>query len=132
MPSLGQLADDPARAAALSPEAATALLARCAVVQSALVTRLVSAPIRQNGYVAAAAEGDPLDEVRHLNTRQVAKLFHLEEAYVQQLCRTHKIPARKVGKYWRIPVAALREWADQQNRLDMKGVVTIPSQSDAR
>jgi excisionase family DNA binding protein len=42
--TLDELADNPNRAAALPAEVATALLARCVIVQSALVGRILAAP----------------------------------------------------------------------------------------
>ena len=51
---------DPARALDLSPEIATALLARCAVVQAALVGRLVADLISDHRATAYAPDDDRL------------------------------------------------------------------------
>jgi excisionase family DNA binding protein len=65
---------------------------------------------------AAPLAMDPVEELRHLTPQQVAQSLSLKAAYVHELCRTGRIPARKSGKYWMIPVAGLRQWLAYQNR----------------
>lgn len=72
---------------------------------------------------------EPLDDLRHLTPVQVAELLNLKEAYVHELCRSRQLPATKQGKYWIIPVAALREWLGRSRRgidLGPSGSLPLP------
>jgi excisionase family DNA binding protein len=76
------------------------------------------------------ADADPLNELRHLTPLQVAELLNLKEAYIHELCRSSQMPAVKRGKYWMIPVAALREWLARPPRgIDPRrsGPLPLPS-----
>jgi hypothetical protein len=64
----------------------------------------------------------PLEDLQHLTPARVGELLNLTEPYVHELCRTGQLAARKQGKYWIIPVRALREWATEP-----KGVDTPPA-----
>jgi hypothetical protein len=64
----------------------------------------------------------PLEDLQHLTPARVGELLNLTEPYVHELCRTGQLAARKQGKYWIIPVRALREWAAEP-----KGVDTSPA-----
>ena len=74
--TLDELADNPDRAGALPAELATALLARCAVVQSALVGRLLAAP----GGAASAADGSGED--RLLDVEEAAQRLGTSTDYL--------------------------------------------------
>lgn len=55
-----------------------------------------------------------LDAVAVLTPARLAELWSMPTAKIRELCRTGRIPARKLGnKEWVVPVAALREWARQ-------------------
>jgi len=41
---------------------------------------------------------------------QVAEFLKLPLKRVQEMMRRKEIPARKVGRYWRVPVAWFEEW----------------------
>ena len=41
---------------------------------------------------------------------QVAEFLKLSVKQVQEMMRRGEIPARKVGRYWRVPVAWFEEW----------------------
>jgi excisionase family DNA binding protein len=60
-PTLDELGEDPGRAGALPAEIATALLARCAVAQSALVGRLLAIPASTSSVADSAGEDRLLD-----------------------------------------------------------------------
>jgi excisionase family DNA binding protein len=60
-PTLDELGEDPGRAGALSAEVATALLARCAVAQSALVGRLLAIPVNASSVTDGGGEDRLLD-----------------------------------------------------------------------
>jgi excisionase family DNA binding protein len=77
---------------------------------------------------AAPLAMDPVEELRHLTPQEVAKSLSLRAAYVHELCRTGRIPARKSGKYWMIPVAGLRRWLTYQKRdIDGGGQLSLQS-----
>jgi excisionase family DNA binding protein len=70
---------------------------------------------------------EPLDDLRHVTPIQVAELLGVKEAYVHELCRSHRIPAFKEGKYWMIPVSELREWlARSRQGVDPRRAVSLP------
>jgi excisionase family DNA binding protein len=74
---------------------------------------------------------EPLDDLRHLTPVQVAELLNLKEAYVHELCRSRQLPATKQGKYWIIPVAALREWLGRSRRgIDLGRSGSLPLAAD--
>ena len=54
--TLDDLAADPTQATTLSTRAAVALLARCTVVQSALIGRILESPVPEAGSPEAAGE----------------------------------------------------------------------------
>lgn len=66
--------------------------------------------VREAAPAPAGPSPAPLEELRHVTPADVAELLNLKEPYIHELCRTGKLPATKKGKYWIIPVAALREW----------------------
>jgi excisionase family DNA binding protein len=83
-PTLDELGEDPRRAGALTAEVATALLARCAVAQSALVGRLLAMPS------SAAGTGDTAGEDRLLDVEQAAQRLGTSQDYLYRHSR--KLP----------------------------------------
>jgi len=116
LPGLDQLAAEPALATTLPPTAATALLGRCHIVQSALIGRLLSAQTSAEGEPGPAAAGD--DQL--LTVPQVANLLGVPKGYSYDLARRGEIPTVRFGKYVRVPTSALRQWIAQHEgtRLD--------------
>ena len=47
---------------------------------------------------------------------QASEPLNLKEPYIDELCRTVRLPATKSGKYWVPPVAGLRQWLVYQKR----------------
>ena len=79
--------------------------------------RVLAADLEQ-GVTARLLDGfqgdGGLDEVAVLTPARLAELWSMPTAKIRELCRTGRIPARKLGnKEWVVPVAALREWARQ-------------------
>jgi predicted DNA-binding transcriptional regulator AlpA len=81
--SLDELVGDPGRAAALSPESAVALLASCAVAQSALIGRLLSPA------TAHAAPDDPPED-RLLDVHEAAQRLGTSTDYLYR--HSSKLP----------------------------------------
>jgi len=50
---------------------------------------------------------------RILTPDQVAEMFHLTPAWVQAAARDRRIPARKMGKYWRFDRDELLTWWEE-------------------
>jgi hypothetical protein len=84
VPSLDELAADPARADGLEEEAAMALLARCAVAQSALVGHL----LRRPGVTKVVPDGQ--EEDRLLDVDETAKRLGTSAHYIYRHWR--KLP----------------------------------------
>lgn len=106
LPSLGELADNPALAHEL-PRAALAELLRRA---RHLVVEM-ECELTRRGAEARAPDATSGDDVRVLTTKQLAETWGKKEAQIRELCRTGRLPARKLGpKEWVISVLALREW----------------------
>jgi predicted DNA-binding transcriptional regulator AlpA len=80
--TLDELADNPSRAGALPAEVVTALLARCAVVQSALVGRLLAGPLASTG------NGDSIGEDRLLDAGEAAQRLGTSTDYLYRHSRT--------------------------------------------
>ena len=99
--------------AACGPAPLPGLLAALERLRALALARLVAVTTNAR---PDRADADPLDELRHLTPLQVAELLNLKEAYIHELCRSSQMPAVKRGKYWMIPVAALREWLSQSRR----------------
>jgi len=95
-PTLDDLANDPTRAAELSHARVLEQLARGAVAQAALVTRLA----------ALQHEAGTLDERTRIFTKdELAARLEMPEARIRELCRAGRLPgARKLGKKWVIPI----------------------------
>ena len=45
-----------------------------------------------------------------LSPEEVCELFQIKVRQVKELARQGKIPAVKVGKFWRFPEDSLRDW----------------------
>lgn len=115
VPTLDALAASPELAGGLSANAAAALLAKLAGVQTALLGRLLA------GSADGANPGlspEPL-----LKIPDVAKRLDIPTAFAYELARRGEIPTVRVGKkYVRVPSAALEKWVIESG-LDM-GVPT--------
>jgi|GEM_PF-6979578 len=107
VPSLDELARDPARAATLPPGAAAALLVQCAAVQTVLAARVASAQIS-----AAAPSVEPADCAAEtmLTIPEVARILGFARGYTYELVRRGDIRALHHGKYWRIPKTAVDDF----------------------
>lgn len=75
-----------------------------AEIERALMARLLAEP-RREGHSG---------EVGVLTTGRLAAMWGMKDSKIRQLCRSGRIPAKKLGgKEWVVPVDALREWATQ-------------------
>jgi len=79
--------------------------------------RVLAADLEQEvtARLLAGFQGDGgLDTIAVLTTARLSELWSMPAPKIRELCRTGRIPARKLGnKEWVVPVAALREWARQ-------------------
>jgi excisionase family DNA binding protein len=110
--TLDELAKSPERAVDLSPDVRAGLLARCAAVLAALAAPVPTAPI------ATLAPAAPAAEPMWLTIPEVAKRLSLARSYVYQLARRGDLPSVRRGKYVRIPVDGLQDWARISPGLD--------------
>lgn len=124
-PDLALVVADPRRIADLQVDDIPGLLGALEQLKAVLWQRLLLAATAQ----AAPPASDPVDDLRHLTPHQVSELLNLKPAYVQELCRIGKIPATKSGKYWMIPVAALRRWLYQNQDVDADARARLDSMS---
>jgi excisionase family DNA binding protein len=113
------IARDPAKAAALSADAARALFVQCVVVQGALAPLLVAAS-------GAPATSAPAAAAKYLTPDDVAKRLQLNRPAVYELIHSQKLKAVKLGKYYRIAPDAL------QALLDESSSETLHSRHDSR
>ena len=107
VPTLDELARDPVKAKALSPEVRAAFVAQCAVVLAAL-----SAPL-----LAAVQNSDrtPTDD-RLLTLSEAAEILHFSKSYVYELARRGRLPVIREGRYVRLRHSSLRDWiAEREN-----------------
>ena len=51
-----------------------------------------------------------VDPIRVLTAEEVSEKFQIKPRQVKELARQGKIPAIKVGKFWRFPEDALIDW----------------------
>ena len=96
--------------ATIEAPAIPALLGELERLKAALWIRATATPPSRD------ERPSPVDDLRHITPAEVATLLSVKEAYVHELCRTGRLPAAKHGKYWLVPVAALREWLATQRR----------------
>ena len=84
------------------------------------------------GYEAARDPGSA--DALLLTVPDVAARLSVPRAYVYALARRADLPAVRIGRYIRIPDAALREWqeAKLKRSLDRRSVGSIPSAHDTR
>ncbi len=77
----------------------------------ALAARLLTEPARP------PAEPHPpeTDQLQYLTVPEVAGLTKFKESYVRELARRGLLPAVKIGRYTRIPLARFKEWVARQN-----------------
>ena len=57
-----------------------------------------------------------------LKVSEVSEVLRCSEIYVRRLCRTGKLPARKVGRGWRVTKSALQAFVTDTN----KGEKVVP------
>src|SRR5438046_6526745 len=101
--SLDEIARDPAKGASLSAITRAGLLAQCAVVMATLAASMVASK-----DVHKPAQDVSLDV---MTTKQLAEMWEMPEAKIRDLCRTGRLPAKKLGtKEWVIGRDALRDW----------------------
>jgi excisionase family DNA binding protein len=101
-PTLDELGDTPAKAAALAPTAAAELLARCLSVQGVLIARLLSGA---TGEPSSSPAGEPL-----LTLPQVGATLAVPASYAYELARRGELPTIRFGKYVRVRAADLQTW----------------------
>lgn len=103
IPTLDDVANDPARAAMLPPVARAALLGRCAAVLAALSA----------ASFTAAPPSEPITPAGKvwLTVPEVAERLSLAPSYVYELARRGDLPSVRRGKYVRIPADGLAQWS---------------------
>jgi excisionase family DNA binding protein len=111
-PSLDALAVDPNRAGTLPPDMIRVLLARCGVVQNALIACLTEI----SGHAVSGAED------RLLSVPVVAELLAVPVSYAYELARQGKLPTIRLGKYVRIRASALTAWLAGQDTGGLEGM----------
>jgi len=101
--SLDEIVRDPAKGASLPAITRAGLLAQCAVVMATLAASMVASK-----DVHKPAQDVSLDV---MTTKQLAEMWEMPEAKIRDLCRTGRLPAKKLGtKEWVIGRDALRDW----------------------
>lgn len=106
-PSLADVLADPAVLEGLTEHALLAMRRQVhtlfADLEHAVTVRLLAGP-----------HGADFSDLGVLTIGGLAKLWGMKDAKIRELCRTGRIPARKLGtKEWVVPIEALREWAQQ-------------------
>lgn len=119
---LAGLLSDPARVAAIPPEAVPALLGELERLKATLWAQLMVL-VSQNGHTAES------EEERWLTVPEVAKRLHFAPSYVYQLARRGELPALRTGKYVRVRLTDLREWEARlgKNPLPAESLVMLQS-----
>ena len=59
---------------------------------------------------------DPNGQDRILTVEQIAELIGVTPYTVRQWARDRKIPALRLGKYWRFRESSIRQWLAEQER----------------
>ncbi len=110
LPTLDQLAADPAKAVGLPLDATEKLLAQAHVAEGALLARLLVARSQGNGQPEAPAEDD---RDRLLTPEEAASMLGLT---VEQLKRRRSIPRKSLGRRTvRYSRRALDRWLTQRS-----------------
>lgn len=104
LPSLDDLAAEPAHATDLSIDDVELLLSRNMRAQNALLNRLLTLP-RSHG----AAREDSESDLHQLEAGHVADLLAVPKDFVYDLIRRGDLPSIKVGRCVRVPADRLRE-----------------------
>lgn len=55
-----------------------------------------------------------------LTDRQAAEMLGLDVSTVQHYCRTGRLPARKIGRFWRTRRSWLEAWLRGEQPVDMR------------
>src|SRR5436309_1603493 len=87
--SLDEIVRDPAKGASLPAITRAGLLAQCAVVMATLAASMVASK-----DVHKPAQDVSLDV---MTTKQLAEMWEMPEAKIRDLCRTGRLPAKKLG-----------------------------------
>lgn len=106
VPTLDQLAADPAKATTLDHEAAAGLLARCVTAGVAIICCLISQRPERPPDVLAP------DDERQLTIRDVAARLGLSRSYVYELVRNRNLPALRIGRRVLVRLVDLRRWEE--------------------
>jgi len=108
LPTLVELQVNPSALDRLPLDALVALRRQLRVLAADLEKEITA-------RLLARFQGDGgLGGVAVLTPARLAALWSMPAAKIRELCRTGRIPAKKLGnKEWVVPVAALREWARQ-------------------
>lgn len=108
VPTLVELQADPSALERLPLDGLVALRRQLSVLAADLEQEVTA-------RLVAGFHGDGgLGAVAVLTPARLADLWSMPAAKIRELCRTGRIPAKKLGnKEWVVPVAALREWARQ-------------------
>src|SRR6516164_5945318 len=88
VPSLDELAVDPAKAAGLSPDACARMITRCAAILAALSGTMLSAQV-----TGEPTSSVPPGEESNLSAEQVAKRLNVRKAFVYGLRRRGELPS---------------------------------------
>ncbi len=112
LPTLDQLAADPARVRDLPPEMARDLLLRVIGLQTALLAQALSHSASGDGQLEVPAED------RLLTVAEVAARLAVPKQYVYEMAQRGELPSIRFGKYVRVPLSALLGW--QEKHLDKR------------
>jgi hypothetical protein len=108
LPTLVELQVDPSALDRLPLDALVALQRQLRVLAADLEKEITARLLA--GFQGAGGLGG----VAVLTPARLAALWSMPAAKIRELCRTGRIPAKKLGtKEWVVPVAALREWVRQ-------------------
>ena len=102
VPTLDEVAESPDKVAALAPNVAAKLLARCLAVQGVLIARLLSPG---PGEPPTSPAGEPL-----MPMPQVAAALAVPVSYAYELARRGELPTVRFGKYVRVRASDLQAW----------------------
>ncbi len=97
----------------MSETSQTTTVMRLENLEGSLVTLLQEVRIVK-GDIQKNTNGNPTLESR-LDAEEVAKILGVDIRYLYRLARDGKIPAAKIGKYWKFSPSKLKKWLDHKN-----------------
>jgi hypothetical protein len=100
VPSLDDIARDPARAAGLPPETLAALTSACIAVLTNIMAQLAILARQPPGITVPTSHD-------LLTAKQVAVLWNVPETWVLEQARVDKLPSVRLGHYVRFRLAEL-------------------------